>query len=112
MIVIVIMDIVLDNKYREENIASMKSNRSEESSKINEICKPKLFRTILFTLIYVAPYGHLWLNIIEKKYEKLVPSAAFAGIGLIIIGSIWTLYLVRFFRYSENCSKNSDEYVE
>ncbi|MCY6353779.1 hypothetical protein [Clostridium sp. ZS2-4] len=76
----------------------MKNNRSEKISKFEETDKPKLILPIFYTLIFIAPYGHLWLDIIEKKYERLVLLASFSGIGLIIVSSIWTLYFVRRYR--------------
>ncbi|MCZ0702084.1 putative membrane protein [Natronobacillus azotifigens] len=63
--------------------------KAKDLKEIKKAYKPMLTWTICSTLVALAPYLHLILNIIDQKYEKLLPGAILAAIGIIYSTVVW-----------------------
>ena len=60
--------------------------------KIKRAYKPDLFNTIFLTLVCIAPYLWLFIDIADDRYDRLNLLALLSGIGVSMITLSWTFF--------------------
>ncbi|KGA98363.1 hypothetical protein AJ85_04145 [Alkalihalobacillus alcalophilus ATCC 27647 = CGMCC 1.3604] len=78
-----------------------KLNREEALSLLQRTYKPGVTLPILMTLIGIAVYGGLWLDIKDGHYNRIGLFSAVIAPLMIVIGSIWTAFIFRMFQYKK-----------
>lgn len=83
----------------------MSLGKSETSSQGKELIeikyrfRPGLFFPVFTTLVFIAPYLWLFVDIAEKRYDRLVMLALLSGFGVSAITLAWTFYIIELLRY-------------
>ena len=68
---------------------------------IEEAYKPSLFIPIFTTIICIAPYLHLLIEITDKKYDRLLFLTIISAPLIAYITFIWTRYFYKMKKFKE-----------
>lgn len=77
------------------------SNHDRDLKTIKERFYPGLFTPVLLTVISIAPYLWLFIDIGAKRYDRLLMLALFSGLGVSVITLAWTLYTIGVIRHKK-----------
>jgi len=69
--------------------------------KIERAYKPGLFNPIFLTLVCIAPYLWLFVDIADERYDRLNLLALLSGIGVSMITLSWTFFLINIKKYNK-----------
>lgn len=76
-------------------------NQDKDIKEIRNCFRPGLFAPMYATLVFIAPYLWLFIDIVEKRYDRLLMLAAFSGLGVSVITLAWAFYIVQLLRYKK-----------
>ncbi len=68
---------------------------------LEEAYKPGLFLPIFTTIICIAPYLHLLLEITDKNYDRLLFLTIISAPLIAYITFIWTRYFYKMKKFKE-----------
>ncbi|MBS4197093.1 hypothetical protein [Lederbergia citri] len=77
----------------------MTQTNNEAIEEIKKAYKPGLVIPICTTLICIAPYLHLLLDIIDKNYNRLLLLVIISAPLIAYISIVWTKYFYHMSKY-------------
>ncbi|MCR2821739.1 hypothetical protein [Lederbergia panacisoli] len=87
---------------------------NKDIKEIQKAYKPGLVIPICTTLICIAPYLHLLLEIIDKNYSRLLLLAIMSAPLIAYITFIWTRYFYHMRKYKDEVQsylRNPENYI-
>ena len=80
----------------------MISNEEQDLKKIKKSYRPELFPPVFLTIICIAPYLWLFIDIADGKYDRLNMLAILSGLCICIITLTWILVIIRIRKYKRS----------
>ncbi|SDZ35316.1 hypothetical protein SAMN05421736_110122 [Evansella caseinilytica] len=75
--------------------------REEDLNEIKSAYKPRLFLPVYTSIICIAPYLHLLLDIVSEEYDRLLTVALIAAPTIAVIAVVWTRYSYQVKEYKK-----------
>lgn len=75
--------------------------------------KPRLFDPIFISIVCIAPYLHLVVDVLEKNYDRLLSLTLMSAPLISLITYFWTRYFYQMREYNvevSNYLNNPDKY--
>jgi len=106
-----IMVIYLDKCIIKKGKFKMKNpkDREDELNEIEKLIKPQKLLLILRSLILIAPYGHLILQILSEDYSKLLLTSIIVLPTIVLLTLLWREYIYNLKRYKKVAMEIQDK---
>ena len=79
----------------------MMSNKEQDLKKVKKSYRPELFPPVFLTIICIAPYLWLFIDIADRKYDRLNMLAILSGLCICIITLTWTHVFIGIRKYKK-----------
>lgn len=83
-------------------------NKEAAIAEIKKAYKPSVFLPVYISIVCIAPYIHLLLEITNQNYEKLLFLALISGPLIFITSYVW----IRFFHKKALCKNEIVTYLK